>query len=257
MLTVALQLGVRSTGIKRTMKNRAGILCQWSKSKKLARNSLKNCKFTTLSKQRGIGDNFLSSLPPHYSSVLSHCTFLAVGRRRHLRLYSNKSEKQNQQPFDNWNSNDSDWSKCLPRRASLFVQLARAHKPIGSWLLVLPCWWGTALATQPQHLPNLKLLGLFLVGSVVMRGAGCTINDLWDRDIDGKVERTRNRPLVVKDGISVPQVVAAEESFHDPSTKIHSPSFWNDDNKNLPSSFIRHWDFLDFNLHVGLGCYTI
>jgi 4-hydroxybenzoate polyprenyltransferase len=70
--------------------------------------------------------------------------------------------------------------------------LARWDRPIGSWLLLWPCWWGTALAAP---WPDPWMLALFALGAVSMRGAGCVINDLFDRDLDARVERTRNRPL--------------------------------------------------------------
>jgi len=78
-----------------------------------------------------------------------------------------------------------------------YLRLARADRPIGSWLLLLPCWWSAALAAiaMGQPLPNLWHMALFAVGAVAMRGAGCTYNDLVDRDIDAMVERTRSRPL--------------------------------------------------------------
>lgn len=67
---------------------------------------------------------------------------------------------------------------------------------IGSWLLFWPCGWSIALSATAGELPDLKTLALFGAGAMIMRGAGCTINDLWDKDIDAKVERTKNRPLV-------------------------------------------------------------
>lgn len=78
-----------------------------------------------------------------------------------------------------------------------FLRLARADRPIGSWLLVIPCWWSVAMAAMivGWSLQALLLLALFAIGSVAMRGAGCTWNDILDRDIDGMVERTRSRPL--------------------------------------------------------------
>ena len=77
-----------------------------------------------------------------------------------------------------------------------YLRLARADRPIGSWLLLLPCWWSTALAAvHAGEPPNLWHLILFAVGSVVMRGAGCTWNDLVDRNLDASVERTRSRPI--------------------------------------------------------------
>jgi len=78
-----------------------------------------------------------------------------------------------------------------------YLRLARADRPIGSWLLLIPCWWSSALAAiaAGQSVPNLWHLVLFAIGAVVMRGAGCTWNDLTDRDLDAKVERTRSRPI--------------------------------------------------------------
>lgn len=66
----------------------------------------------------------------------------------------------------------------------------------GSWLLFWPCGWSIALSATAGELPDVKTLALFGCGALIMRGAGCTINDLWDKDIDAKVERTKNRPLV-------------------------------------------------------------
>jgi 4-hydroxybenzoate polyprenyltransferase len=78
-----------------------------------------------------------------------------------------------------------------------YLRLARFDRPIGAWLLLLPCWWSAALAAFLAHdLERLPLtLALFLVGAFVMRGAGCTWNDITDRDLDAKVERTRSRPI--------------------------------------------------------------
>lgn len=77
-----------------------------------------------------------------------------------------------------------------------FLQLARLDRPIGYWLLVLPCWWSSTLASLAAHQPpRLFHLLLFFIGAVVMRGSGSTYNDIVDRELDARVERTRNRPL--------------------------------------------------------------
>src|SRR5271154_6021780 len=78
-----------------------------------------------------------------------------------------------------------------------YLRLARLDRPIGSWLLLLPCWWSSALAAVAAHAraPSLWHLVLFLVGAFAMRGAGCTWNDIVDRDLDGAVERTASRPI--------------------------------------------------------------
>lgn len=83
----------------------------------------------------------------------------------------------------------------LPKSWVSYAQLARLDKPIGTWLLFWPSAWSIAMAAPPGHLPDLHLLALFGAGSVLLRGAGCTINDLWDKDYDRQVERTKTRPL--------------------------------------------------------------
>ncbi len=78
-----------------------------------------------------------------------------------------------------------------------YLRLARADRPIGSWLLLIPCWWSSALAAiaAGKSYPDPWHLVLFAIGAVAMRGAGCTWNDLTDRDLDARVERTRSRPI--------------------------------------------------------------
>ncbi|HTQ84540.1 MAG TPA: UbiA family prenyltransferase, partial [Pseudolabrys sp.] len=90
-----------------------------------------------------------------------------------------------------------NWVDTLaPAIARPYLRLARFDRPIGSWLLLLPCWWSLGLAAmRTGHLPSAWSVALFFIGAFAMRGAGCTWNDLVDRDIDGKVERTRSRPI--------------------------------------------------------------
>src|SRR3954468_21435046 len=90
-----------------------------------------------------------------------------------------------------------------------YLRLSRLDRPIGSWLLLVPCWWSAALATGIDHdLTQLPvILMLFLVGAFAMRGAGCTWNDITDRDLDAHVERTRSRPIPAGQ-VSVPQAAA-------------------------------------------------
>lgn len=78
-----------------------------------------------------------------------------------------------------------------------YLRLARLDRPIGSWLLLLPCWWSSALAAVAAHqvAPRVTHLVLFFIGAFAMRGAGCTWNDIVDRDLDASVERTRSRPI--------------------------------------------------------------
>ena len=87
-----------------------------------------------------------------------------------------------------------DWvERYLTARVRPYARLARLDRPIGTWLLLFPGWWGIALASA--GLPDPGLLILFAVGAVVMRGAGCTLNDIADRHYDAQVARTRLRPL--------------------------------------------------------------
>lgn len=79
--------------------------------------------------------------------------------------------------------------------ASPYARLMRLEKPAGTLLLFWPCAWSIALAAPSGCAPDATLLALFGAGAVLLRGAGCTVNDLWDRDLDARVERTRTRPL--------------------------------------------------------------
>ncbi len=84
-----------------------------------------------------------------------------------------------------------------PAKVQPYLKLARFDRPIGAWLLLFPCWWSQAMAelSLGRAFPDLWFVFLFLVGAFVMRGAGCTWNDIVDRDFDGRVERTRLRPI--------------------------------------------------------------
>jgi 4-hydroxybenzoate polyprenyltransferase len=99
-------------------------------------------------------------------------------------------------------------NRLLPPRARAYARLMRLDRPIGTWLLLLPGWWAITLAgfglpkfgatlefDRFWNQNEIKFGLLFLVGALVMRGAGCTYNDIVDRDIDAKVARTRTRPL--------------------------------------------------------------
>lgn len=84
-----------------------------------------------------------------------------------------------------------------PNALRPYLQLSRFDRPIGFWLLALPCFMGQALGRVGEFFSayDIKLAVLWIVGSIAMRGAGCTINDIADKDFDAKVERTKNRPL--------------------------------------------------------------
>jgi len=97
------------------------------------------------------------------------------------------------------------WVARMPVAVQPYLLLMRLDRPIGTWLLLLPGWWGLALAGQPW--PDALLMVYFAIGAVIMRGAGCVVNDLWDREIDKRVERTRQRPLP-SGAVTVPQALA-------------------------------------------------
>ncbi|KAI7895577.1 4-hydroxybenzoate polyprenyl transferase [Mucor mucedo] len=92
----------------------------------------------------------------------------------------------------------NNWLDHLPAKIAPYAFLTRIDKPIGTWLLFWPCAWGISMAsysTGGSMMNTAAMIGLFGTGALIMRGAGCTINDLWDRDIDDKVERTKIRPI--------------------------------------------------------------
>jgi 4-hydroxybenzoate polyprenyltransferase len=95
----------------------------------------------------------------------------------------------------------TSWVGRLPPQAQPYLRLMRADRPIGTWLLLLPCWWGLALAWVSGAHETISIVTalwyavLFAIGAFVMRGAGCVYNDIVDRDIDAQVARTATRPL--------------------------------------------------------------
>ncbi|HEU0118114.1 MAG TPA: 4-hydroxybenzoate octaprenyltransferase [Alphaproteobacteria bacterium] len=92
---------------------------------------------------------------------------------------------------DFWNGQWLD--RHCPAALKPYARLMRLDKPIGTWLLLLPCWWSIALASD--RFPNIGLIILFALGAIVMRGAGCVVNDIYDRKLDHEVARTSTRPL--------------------------------------------------------------
>src|SRR5262245_52238749 len=83
--------------------------------------------------------------------------------------------------------------RVLPARARPYARLARLDRPIGTWLLLFPCWWGIALAATAW--PDPYLIVVFALGALLLRGAGCTYNDIVDRKFDARVARTADRPI--------------------------------------------------------------
>ncbi|MEM1275939.1 MAG: 4-hydroxybenzoate octaprenyltransferase [Pseudomonadota bacterium] len=99
--------------------------------------------------------------------------------------------------------------RFAPEPARPYLRLSRADRPIGTWLLLIPCFWGIALAAMATgwRLVDLWLIPACTLGALLMRGAGCTWNDIQDRDIDAEVDRTRSRPLPAG------QVTGAQAAF--------------------------------------------
>ncbi len=97
-------------------------------------------------------------------------------------------------PHDASDIAETSWiDRSAPSALRPYLRLARMDRPIGTWLLLLPCWWGLSLASNSW--PDPWYLLLFAFGSLVMRGAGCTVNDLADREFDARVARTAQRPI--------------------------------------------------------------
>ncbi|UWR23067.1 4-hydroxybenzoate octaprenyltransferase [Sulfitobacter sp. S190] len=94
---------------------------------------------------------------------------------------------------------EDNWvDKWAPAAARPYLRLSRADRPIGTWLLLLPCWWGLALSMLHDQKAGWFDLWIFAgcaIGAFLMRGAGCTWNDITDREYDGQVARTRSRPI--------------------------------------------------------------
>ena len=98
--------------------------------------------------------------------------------------------------------------RLAPGAVRPYLRLIRIDRPIGAWLLLFPCWWSLALAAAAAGAPpDPRLFLLFAIGALVMRGAGCTVNDIVDREIDARVARTAGRPIASGE-ISVPRAFA-------------------------------------------------
>ncbi|MFC1673526.1 4-hydroxybenzoate octaprenyltransferase [Pseudomonadota bacterium] len=97
-------------------------------------------------------------------------------------------------------------ARATPKALRPYAILMRLDRPYGAWLLLLPCWWSIALAADGTW-PDLGLMVLFTLGAFIMRGAGCVTNDIADRDFDGQVARTANRPIP-SGQVSVKQAIA-------------------------------------------------
>jgi len=139
-----------------------------------------------------------------FNAAINDLVSLRAGRKLDRKRATNMSSAPNNQSESNpgrepgarADIRSGDWIDLyVPAAWRPYCRLARLDRPIGTWLLLFPCWWSLALAAAPGHWPSLWLMILFGIGALVMRGAGCTINDMVDRDIDARVARTATRPL--------------------------------------------------------------
>ncbi len=121
-------------------------------------------------------------------------------RSRHFRHSDRQPDSENERDAGRVADATGNWVDSLaPAYSRPYLRLARLDRPIGSWLLLMPCWWSVGLAGMHQdRFPSVWHIVLFFIGAFAMRGAGCTWNDLVDRDLDEKVERTRSRPIPSK-----------------------------------------------------------
>src|SRR5215469_12675556 len=106
-------------------------------------------------------------------------------------------------PRARWGMTDirsGDWvDRCTPAAWRPYLRLARLDRPIGTWLLLFPGWWGIALAAPGQ--PDWRLMALFGIGAIAMRGAGCTLNDIADRDFEARGDVNWSAVLLYAGGI--------------------------------------------------------
>ncbi|MDC0033385.1 4-hydroxybenzoate octaprenyltransferase [Alphaproteobacteria bacterium] len=120
------------------------------------------------------------------------------------------AEQEKTTPDAKFDASESDipvgsWvDRRMPRWSRHYIRLARYDRPIGTWLLLFPCWWSIAMAWR--GMTDTWLFALFGIGALLMRGAGCTYNDIVDRDLDAQVARTANRPLP-SGQVTVPQAI--------------------------------------------------
>ncbi|KAL1807333.1 hypothetical protein DCAR_0833205 [Daucus carota subsp. sativus] len=165
-----------------------------------------NPKTPSHSSSQSFTTNLFNALPTH-TCCLPNCIY--IQENHNFRAFNSTQLVKNagistlgyEKKDENEKKEESKIKGCswidlyLPKNLAGYAHLARLDKPIGTWLLAWPCMWSINLAASPGSFPDFKMMALFGCGAFLLRGAGCTINDLLDRDIDTKVERTRLRPI--------------------------------------------------------------
>lgn len=132
-------------------------------------------------------DTYLTKNKTAFFQSIHNDKNLAVKHSRYLNAGNQKSDI------------NQSWVTRFPKSVQPYLVLSRMDRPIGYWLLFLPGAWSISLAAYASSMPNIQLLTLFFVGAVLMRNAGCVINDMWDSDLDKKVARTSTRPIASGD----------------------------------------------------------
>lgn len=106
------------------------------------------------------------------------------------------SEGKAEAVVDSFSNEKNTWAeRHCPAWMLPYIQISRINRPAGAYMLLWPCFWSISLAAPAGQFPDLGMLALFGTGALIMRSAGCTINDMWDKDFDKQVERTNKRPL--------------------------------------------------------------
>jgi hypothetical protein len=120
-------------------------------------------------------DTYLTKNKTAFFQSIHNDQNLAVKHSRYLNAGNQKTDI------------NQSWVTRFPKSVQPYLVLSRMDRPIGYWLLFLPGAWSISLAAYASSMPNIQLLTLFFVGAVLMRNAGCVINDMWDSDLDKKV----------------------------------------------------------------------
>ncbi|KAH9707182.1 4-hydroxybenzoate polyprenyltransferase [Citrus sinensis] len=131
-------------------------------------------------------------LSPHVAKLTNHYRWMPNSEQNFRYVWvasicTTPSQSSVEKETSSSNEKSSWIDLYLPRQARAYAKLARLDKPIGTWLLAWPCMWSITMAAPPGHFPDFKMMALFGCGALLLRGAGCTVNDLLDRDIDNMV----------------------------------------------------------------------